>query len=63
MYLILTCSESDPITIDEIHYLHDFFETNKGIELTCDAFFDKTNGKEVKATLIGCFEKNNESKC
>lgn len=58
VYLVLTCSESDPIRMDEIHNIHDFFEANKDIELIWDVFFDKTDGKEVKAVLIGCFEKN-----
>lgn len=43
--------------LDEIRYLHEFLETNKGFELTWDAFFDKAEGKEVKAVLIGRFEK------
>ena len=57
VHLVLIDSRSYPIMMNEVHYIRDFLNSDKFNELTWSALTKESYGKNIKAVLIGCFEK------
>ena len=57
VHLVLIDSKSYPIKMTELHYISDFLNSYKFNELDWTVLTNESYGKNIKAVLIGCFEK------